>query len=97
MTENRTIKFYIGFILGMKNESYDYSRINKDKYTNITNKIFLKKIVSSPDTINLFELDLLRIKHSDDKILYLILLATVLRQKIQLTYLSKYLDEIVKE
>ena len=97
MNEHRTIEFYIGLILGMKNESYDYSLINKDKYTNITNKIFLKKIVSSPDTINLFELDLLRIKHSDDKILYLILLATVLRQKIQLTYLSKYLDEIVKE
>lgn len=95
--EHNTIEFYIGTILGVTNESYDYSQINKDKSTNITKKIFLKKIVTDPESFSLFDLNLLKIKHTDKQIIYLTLLAAIIKQKIQLTYLSKLIDEIIKE
>lgn len=95
--DHNTIEFYIGTILGVTNESYDYSQINKDKSTNITKKIFLKKIATEPENFSLFDLNLLKIKHTDEQIIYLTLLATVIKQKIQLTYLSKLIDDIIKE
>lgn len=88
------IKCYTELVLGIYNEDFNYSNMNK--LLIISSKTFIKNIVCYPSRIQKDDLINLRRTYSFEEIFHLILLTSFLKCRSQLTYVSKCYDEIIK-
>ena len=92
LKKKNAIEKYVGLILGIKDNSYDYHNTNKhlSKYL----KALIKKIVCSPEKLYEETLeDLLIIIKEKENLIRLIFLVTAIKQKICLTFFAKAFDD----
>lgn len=88
------IKSYTELILGIYNDDFKYQNMNK--LIKINNKIFIKNVVCYPSRITKQDLILLRSTFSYEEIYHLIMISAFHKSKVQLTFISKCYDEIIK-
>ena len=91
-TKKNAIEKYIGLILGIKDNSYDYHNTNTS--LSIYLKTLIKKIVCFPEKLYEETLkDLLNIINEKENLIRLIFLVTAIKQKICLTFFAKAFDD----
>jgi hypothetical protein len=89
-----SIKCYIEKIFGIINDDYDYSKTNKLLLK--STKAFVKKVACMPQKISKDDISILLNTFSKEEIFHLILLASMSKQRVVLTYMSQILYEIIK-
>jgi hypothetical protein len=88
------LRVYTELILGIYNDDFKYSNINK--LLKISNKIFIKNTVCYPSKITKEDLIMLRNTFSYEEIYHLIMITLFLKSRVQLTYISKCYDELIR-
>jgi hypothetical protein len=86
------IRCYVELLFGIYNEDYDYSKTNK--LLEISHKHFIKNAVCFPNKVNNDDIIILRVNFSFAEIFHLVYLVSTIKQKVQLTFLSKALNDI---
>ena len=85
---------YIEKIFGIVNDDYDYTKTNKLLLK--STKSFIKNIACMPQKISFMEIPTLLNTFSHEEIFHLILISSTIKEKIQLTFLSLTIYEIIK-
>lgn len=89
-----TISTYVEKIFGYVNESFDYSKTNKLLHR--THKQFIKNIACFPQKITKVDISVMKVTFSPEEIFQFILLVSVTKLRLQLTYFTKQFYEIIK-
>lgn len=86
---------YIERIFGYIHDDYNYSNVNRLIETNL--KKLIKKISCSPNILTEHDFEILSYTFSKEEILHLIMLIINIKTRIQLTYLSESVNDIIKK
>jgi len=89
-----SIRVYIEKIFGILNEDYDYTKTNKLLLK--TTKSFIKNIACMPQKISVMDLPALLNTFSHEEIFHMIFISSTIKEKIELTFFSRTLYEIIK-
>lgn len=87
------IRCYIEVVMGIYNEDYNYASTNR--LLLINHKVFIKNVACYPSKISKEDMISLRATFSYQEVFHLLYLTATIKQKVQLTYLSKAFNEIM--
>lgn len=95
-TIRRAITYYIESLFGYYHEDYNYPNVSKLLDSKIKYTKYIKKITCYPTKINNGDLTELAKVFAHEEILHIILLAALIKSRIQLTYLSRAINDVLK-
>lgn len=88
------ISCYVEKIFGYIHDDYDYSNVNRFIEANL--KKFIKNVSCSPSNLTQEDFDILSSTFNKEEIFHLMMLVVSIKNRIQLTYLSESVNEIIK-
>jgi hypothetical protein len=89
-----SIKCYVENLFGISNEEYDYKKTNV--LLNKSTKTFIKNIACMPQKIAKEDILDLKKTFSNEEIFHLILLVGSNKARVELTYISHIIYDIIK-
>jgi len=91
----KSLTCYLEMIHGYVNKGFDYSKINK--LMSINQKIFIKNVCCYPHKISEKLFSWMTVVFTKEEILHIILLASTVKMRLQMTFIAKALHELSKK